>query len=39
MTQDDIDHGRLICLVGVAPVKPAEFVVLRFSQMTAPPGP
>jgi phage tail sheath protein FI len=39
MTQDDIDHGRLICLVGVAPVKPAEFVILRFSQTTAPPSP
>jgi hypothetical protein len=34
MTQDDIDHGRLICLIGVAPVKPAEFVIFRISQMT-----
>ena len=34
MTQDDIDNGRLICLVGVAPVKPAEFVIFRFSQKT-----
>ena len=24
MTQDDIDNGRLIALVGIAPVKPAE---------------
>jgi len=31
MTQDDIDHGRLVCLVGVAPVKPSEFVILRIS--------
>jgi uncharacterized protein len=35
MTQDDIDNGRLICLVGVAPVKPAEFVIFRISQKTA----
>jgi phage tail sheath protein FI len=32
MTQDDIDHGRLICFVGVAPVKPAEFVIFRLAQ-------
>jgi phage tail sheath protein FI len=35
MTQDDIDNGRLIVLVGVAPVKPAEFVIIRISQKTA----
>jgi phage tail sheath protein FI len=35
MTQDDIDNGRLICLIGVAPVKPAEFVVFRIAQWTA----
>ena len=35
MTQVDIDNGRLICLVGVAPVKPAEFVIIRIEQMTA----
>jgi Bacteriophage tail sheath protein len=29
MTQDDIDNGRLVCLIGIAPVKPAEFVILR----------
>ena len=34
MTQDDIDNGRLICYVGVAPVKPAEFVIFRISQKT-----
>ncbi len=34
MTPGDIDNGRLICLVGVAPVKPAEFVIFRFSQLT-----
>ncbi len=35
MTQDDIDNGRLICMIGVAPVKPAEFVIFRLSQRTA----
>lgn len=29
MTQDDIDNGRVICLVGVATIRPAEFVILR----------
>ncbi len=35
MTQDDIDNGRLICVIGVAPVKPAEFVIFRIGQFTA----
>ena len=35
MTQNDIDNGRLICEIGIAPVKPAEFVVFRISQTTA----
>ena len=35
MTQTDIDEGRLICLVGVAPVKPAEFVIVRIGLWTA----
>jgi phage tail sheath protein FI len=34
MTQDDIDNGRLIIQVGVAPVKPAEFVIIRIGQKT-----
>ena len=34
MTQDDIDNGRLICNVGIAPVKPAEFVIIRIGQKT-----
>ena len=34
MTQDDIDNGRLICEVGVAPVKPAEFVTFHISQIS-----
>jgi phage tail sheath protein FI len=33
MTQDDIDNGRLIVVVGVAPVKPAEFVIFRIAQV------
>lgn len=35
MTQGDIDAGRLICVIGIAPVKPAEFVIFRITQKTA----
>jgi phage tail sheath protein FI len=35
MTQDDIDNGRLVCMVGVAPVRAAEFVIFRIGQWTA----
>jgi phage tail sheath protein FI len=35
MTQDDIDNGRLVCVIGVAPVKPAEFVIFRITQKTS----
>jgi phage tail sheath protein FI len=35
MTQDDIDNGRLVCLIGVAPTYPAEFVIFRIGQFTA----
>jgi uncharacterized protein len=34
MTQTDIDSGRLIVLVGIAPVYPAEFVIFRIGQWT-----
>lgn len=34
MSKDDIDNGRLICVIGVAPVKPAEFVIFRLTQKT-----
>jgi phage tail sheath protein FI len=34
MTQDDIDNGRMIILIGIAPVKPAEFVIIRIQQKT-----
>jgi uncharacterized protein len=34
MTQNDLDNGRLICLVGVSPLRPAEFVIFRIGQKT-----
>ncbi len=38
MSQDDIMSGRLICNIGIAPSRPAEFVVFRVSQFTAEAG-
>ena len=35
MRQSDLAHGRLICDVGVALIKPAEFVIFRIAQKTA----
>ena len=35
MSQGDLDNGRLVCLIGVAPTKPAEFVIFRIGQWTA----
>lgn len=35
MTQNDLDNGRLVCLIGVAIIKPAEFVIFRIGQLTA----
>ena len=35
MTQNDLDNGRLICQIGLAPLKPAEFVIFRIGQWTA----
>jgi phage tail sheath protein FI len=35
MTRDDLDNGRLIVLIGIAPVKPAEFVIARIALWTA----
>lgn len=32
MTQEDLDSGHLVCMVGVAPLKPAEFVIFRIGQ-------
>jgi hypothetical protein len=34
MTVDDIQNGRLICDIGVAIVRPAEFVIFRIEQIT-----
>ena len=35
MTQNDLDNGRLVCLVGIAPLRPAEFVIFKIGQWTA----
>jgi phage tail sheath protein FI len=35
MTQNDLDNGRLVCEVGVAPIRSAEFVIFRIGQWTA----
>jgi uncharacterized protein len=35
MTQADLDNGRLVCEIGVAALKPAEFVIFRIGQKTA----
>jgi phage tail sheath protein FI len=35
MTQNDLDNGRMVCLVGVAALTPAEFVIFRVGQWTA----
>jgi phage tail sheath protein FI len=32
MTQSDLDNGRLVIEVGVAPTRPAEFVIVRIGQ-------
>ena len=34
MSQEDINNGRLVCEIGVAPVRPAEFVTFRITQKT-----
>ncbi|MCI8478886.1 MAG: phage tail sheath family protein [Oscillospiraceae bacterium] len=35
MSQDDILNGRLICEIGIAPSRPAEFVIFRITQFTS----
>lgn len=35
MSQSDIDAGRLICEIGIAPVRPSEFVIVRIATHTA----
>ncbi len=34
MTQNDLDNGRLVCQVGVAALRPAEYVIFRIGQWT-----
>ncbi len=38
MTRDDIMNGRLICNIGIAPSRPAEFVIFRLTQHTSEAG-
>jgi phage tail sheath protein FI len=35
MTQNDLADGRLVCSIGVAPVRPAEFVIFAIGRWTA----
>ncbi len=35
MTQNDLDNGRLVCLIGISVIRPAEFVIFRIGQWTA----
>lgn len=35
MTDDDINNGRLIVVIGIAPTRPAEFVIFRIAQLTS----
>jgi phage tail sheath protein FI len=35
MTQSDLDSGKLVCEIGIAVLKPAEFVIFRIGQKTA----
>ncbi len=35
MSQNDLDNGRLVCQIGIAPLRPAEFVIFRIGQWTA----
>jgi hypothetical protein len=40
MTENDLNHGRLVCLIGIAPLHPAEFVIIQISVLTQyPPNP
>jgi phage tail sheath protein FI len=34
MTQNDIDAGNLVAIVGFAPLCPAEFVVVQINALT-----
>jgi phage tail sheath protein FI len=34
ITQDDLDQGVVNVIIGLAPLKPAEFIIIRIQQMT-----
>ena len=34
MTQNDIDNGIVNIVIGFAPLKPAEFVIIKIQQIT-----
>jgi uncharacterized protein len=38
ITQNDLDNGRLSITVGVAPVRPAEFIIIEIEQWMSPPA-
>ena len=35
ITQNALDNGQLVALIGVAPIKPSEFITLKVVQLTA----
>lgn len=35
MTEDDINQGKMIVKIGLAAARPAEFIILQFSQDVA----
>ena len=35
MTQEDVDAGRVVAVVGIAPLRPAEFVIFRITVQTS----
>ena len=37
MTQNDLDNGRLVVLIGVAVLRPAEFVIIRIGESAPDP--
>ncbi len=36
--QESVDLGRVVCEIGIAPVKPAEFVIFRLAQFSSGSG-
>ncbi len=35
---ESVDVGRVVCEIGIAPVKPAEFVIFRLAQFSSGSG-